>query len=304
MAEAVLSHALQSNALPERPNLEHLRNEAKARLKTLRVSDPTAQLSAAQKEVARKYGFSSWRQLRVEVQKLTSRTNAESAADKVVRLAAEQALPRKAISIDLTTLDQFVGFYELATKSIFTIERDEDGLMSRLTGQTFYSLLAESPTKFFYRNSLIKAQLSFERDDNGAVTSLVLHQNGLEQSAPRISREKAASIERSIEARKATNEPRSGSEQALRRIIKATQLGIPEPDLMSSGLARAFEEQIPDNKRALQRWGELLSIQFRGISIADDCDVYEVKFDKADTEWRLSLNGESKIEMASFRLVP
>lgn len=38
--------------------------------------------------------------------------------------------------------------------------------------------------------------------------------------------------------------------------------------------------------------------------MADGCDVYEVKFDKAETEWRLSLNDASKIEMASFRLVP
>lgn len=110
MAETALSRALQGKALPERPNLEYLRNEAKARLKTLRVSDPTAQLSEAQKEVARKYGFSSWRRLRAEVQKLTGRTNAESAADKAVRLAAEQALPRKAISIDSKPLDQFVEF--------------------------------------------------------------------------------------------------------------------------------------------------------------------------------------------------
>lgn len=304
MSEAVLSHAVQRYALPERANLNHLRNEAKAWLKTLRVSDPTARLSKAQKEVARKYGFSSWRRLRAEVQKLTARTSAESAADKVERLAAEQALPRKAMPIDPTTLDQFIGFYQLAPKSIFTIERDEDGLMSRLTGQMFYSLLAESPTKFFYRNSLIKAQISFKRDDSGVVTSLVLHQNGIEQSAPRISKEKAAAVERSIEARKATNEPRSGSEQALRRIIKATQLGVPEPDLMSAGLARAFEEQIPDNKRTLKRWGELRSIQFRGVSVTDDCDVYEVKFDQAETEWRLSLNDASRIEMASFRIAP
>ncbi|WCS23715.1 hypothetical protein LOK46_21485 [Methylobacterium sp. NMS14P] len=67
MVEAILSHAAQTRALPDRPNLEHLRNEAKARLKTLRVSDPAAQLSAAQKEIARKYGFASWRRLRAEV---------------------------------------------------------------------------------------------------------------------------------------------------------------------------------------------------------------------------------------------
>ena len=120
MAEAVLSRAVQRHALPERPNLEFLRNEAKVRLKTLRVSDPTAQLSEAQKEVARKYGFASWRRLRAEVGKLTDQTGAESAEDKVERLKAEQGLPRKAVAIDPMTLDQFVGFYQLAPERVST----------------------------------------------------------------------------------------------------------------------------------------------------------------------------------------
>ena len=304
MAGAILSHAAQMRALPDRPNLEYLRNEAKARLKTLRVSNPTAQLSAAQKEVAREYGFASWRRLRAEVEQRISQVGAESAADTTERLKAEKALPRKAVFIDPAALDQFAGYYQLDPKRIFTIERDEDGLMSRLTGQSFYSLLSESSTKFFYRNSLIRAQLSFVRDDNGAVTSLVLHQNGIEQSAPRISKEMADSVERSIESRKASNKPQPGSEQALRRIIKATQLGVAESDLMSPNLRRAFEEQIPDNKRVLQKWGELQSIQFKGVSMADDCDVYDVKFDQAETEWRLSLNDTSRIETANFRIVP
>ncbi|MGU3388719.1 DUF3471 domain-containing protein [Methylobacterium sp. D53M] len=304
MAEAVLSHALQMRALPDRPNLEYLRNEAKARLKMLRMSDPTAQLAVAQKEVARQYGFASWRRLRAEVEKLTRQSGAEGPEDKVERLKAEQASPRKAVPVDPTMLDQFVGFYELAPRRIITVDRDEDGLISRLTGQMFFSMLAENPNKFFYRNSHIKAQLSFLRDDCGAVNSVVLHQNGIEQSAPRISRKKAASVERSIEVRKATNEPRSGSEQALRRIIKATLLGNPESDLMSPGLARAFEEQLPDNRRVLKSWGELQSIRFKGVSAADDCDVYDVKFDQAETEWRLSLNDVSRIEIAHFRIVP
>ncbi|PJI53807.1 hypothetical protein CTI14_23275 [Methylobacterium radiotolerans] len=304
MAGAILSHAAHMRALPDRPNLEYLRNEAKARLKTLRVSNPTAQLSAAQKEVAREYGFASWRRLRAEVEQRIGQVDGESVADKIERLKAEQALPRKAVFIDPAALDQFTGYYRLDPKRIFTIERDEDGLMSRLTGQSFYSLLSESSTKFFYRNSLIRAQLSFVRDDNGAVTSLVLHQNGIEQSAPRISKEMADSVERSIESRKASNKPQPGSEQALRRIIKATQLGVAESDLMSPNLRRAFEEQIPDNKRVLQKWGELQSIKFKGVSMADDCDVYDVKFDQAETEWRLSLNDTSRIETANFRIVP
>lgn len=53
--------------LPERANLEHLRKEAKQRLKAMRLDDPGAKLSAAQLAIAREYGFSSWRSLIVYV---------------------------------------------------------------------------------------------------------------------------------------------------------------------------------------------------------------------------------------------
>jgi len=50
--------------LPARPNLEHLRNEAKQRLKTMRAQDAAVRLADAQRLVAREYGFTSWRQLK------------------------------------------------------------------------------------------------------------------------------------------------------------------------------------------------------------------------------------------------
>ena len=56
-----------SPELPARPNLEHLRNEAKRLLQTLRRNDPDARLSDAQLRVARAYGFASWRQLKAHV---------------------------------------------------------------------------------------------------------------------------------------------------------------------------------------------------------------------------------------------
>lgn len=61
MTPQVTARALR--ALPEHPNLEHLRKEAKQRLKLLRHSDPWSTLAVAQREVARDYGFSSWRRL-------------------------------------------------------------------------------------------------------------------------------------------------------------------------------------------------------------------------------------------------
>src|SRR5262245_24232064 len=50
--------------LPVRANLEHLRNEAKQRLRELRTQDPAARLADAQFAVARNYGFASWRRLK------------------------------------------------------------------------------------------------------------------------------------------------------------------------------------------------------------------------------------------------
>ena len=56
-----------SRSLPERPHLDHLKNEAKALLKTLRASDPAAKLTDAQRALAREYGFPTWAKLRAHV---------------------------------------------------------------------------------------------------------------------------------------------------------------------------------------------------------------------------------------------
>jgi ankyrin repeat protein len=56
-----------SPQLPDRANLEHLRNEAKQRLHALRRDDPGIQLADAQRLVARDYGFPSWRALKAAV---------------------------------------------------------------------------------------------------------------------------------------------------------------------------------------------------------------------------------------------
>jgi len=58
--------------LPSSPNIEHLKKQAKRRLKLLRQADPSTRLAAAQFAVARDYGFPSWPQMKahlVEVSK-------------------------------------------------------------------------------------------------------------------------------------------------------------------------------------------------------------------------------------------
>jgi ankyrin repeat protein len=57
--------------LPDNPNLEWLRKQAKARLAELRQANPRARLAEAQFELAKRYGFSSWRALKAHLDSLT-----------------------------------------------------------------------------------------------------------------------------------------------------------------------------------------------------------------------------------------
>jgi ankyrin repeat protein len=67
MAQSPHPSARHVRTLPARPSLEHLKNEAKQRLKALRRRNPQAKLAAAQLALAREYGFTSWRQLKAHV---------------------------------------------------------------------------------------------------------------------------------------------------------------------------------------------------------------------------------------------
>jgi ankyrin repeat protein len=58
-------------SLPDNPNLEWLRKQAKHRLDDLRHENPGAQLADAQLALAREYGFASWRALKAHVDSLT-----------------------------------------------------------------------------------------------------------------------------------------------------------------------------------------------------------------------------------------
>jgi ankyrin repeat protein len=67
-------------SLPDAPNLEWLRKQAKRRLSELRQAAPDAKLADAQFDVARQYGFSSWRTLKAHVDSLTAAGRVQAAA--------------------------------------------------------------------------------------------------------------------------------------------------------------------------------------------------------------------------------
>ncbi len=104
-----------SKQLPERPNLEQLKNQAKTLLRSAQAKDPTAlerfrvlpalaalpmdrleatelALNQAQSVIAREYGFKSWRELHEHVEELS--LSFAAAVDEFVRCATGSAKDR------------------------------------------------------------------------------------------------------------------------------------------------------------------------------------------------------------------
>ena len=97
------------------------------------------------------------------------------------KISDEPPKERQAVKLDPKVYDRYVGEYELAPGAAFTIRREGDRLMARLTGQSFLEIFPESETEFFYK--AVDAQLTFVKDGQARVVELVLHQNGRDSRA-------------------------------------------------------------------------------------------------------------------------
>jgi ankyrin repeat protein len=71
MSDQTPESASGARPLPDQPNLDWLRKQAKRKLAELRTVDATAQLADAQFGLAKSYGFSSWRALKSHIESLT-----------------------------------------------------------------------------------------------------------------------------------------------------------------------------------------------------------------------------------------
>ncbi|HTR38856.1 MAG TPA: serine hydrolase [Bryobacteraceae bacterium] len=88
------------------------------------------------------------------------------------------------ITLDPKLFDNLVGRYQLAPNFLLDVSRDGDHLFAQATGQGKAEIFPEAAHEFFYK--IVDAQISFQTDNQGRATSLVLHQNGRDLPAPRI----------------------------------------------------------------------------------------------------------------------
>src|SRR4029453_5307360 len=85
-----------SSDLPKRPSLEHLKKQARERLRELQVRSPGTQLADAQHAIAREYGFPSWPKLKAHVDAVTASRDAVRRSSATQAASAQRGAPHSA----------------------------------------------------------------------------------------------------------------------------------------------------------------------------------------------------------------
>jgi len=93
--------------------------------------------------------------------------------------------PRRVRELPTPMLADYSGLYELAPKQLMTVRVTPTGLTAQLPGQFALPLVAYDDDAFAYVD--VDAQLTFDRSADRKVERLLLHQNGLNLPAPRLS---------------------------------------------------------------------------------------------------------------------
>ncbi len=87
------------------------------------------------------------------------------------------------VTLDPKVLESYVGEYELAPTFKIKITRDGAHLFAQATAQPAFEIFAEKEGEFFLK--VVDAQITFSKNESGVVSGLILHQNGMDQKAPK-----------------------------------------------------------------------------------------------------------------------
>jgi CubicO group peptidase (beta-lactamase class C family) len=216
--------------------------------------------------------------------------------------APHEISERKEITVSAEILANYVGIYSMAPGVNMTITLADKQLVSQLSRQGKVPLFAESETMFFPK--LVDAEIEFPRDDmKGPASRLILHQNGRDMTAKRLDdaeARKVADAAAAFDKRFKDQTPAPGSEAAVRRMMEELRLGKPNYDLMSTDLAGATRQQLPQLQSMITGLGALQSVNFKGVG-PGGADIYQVKFEKGLLDYRIWLGPDGKIESANVR---
>jgi DNA-binding transcriptional MerR regulator len=217
---------------------------------------------------------------------------AEPTTDAVAWRRYEQSRPRTEVAIDTSLYRDYAGHYQLDQGPFYVVSTRDGRLFTRVVGQADIEIFPEGETQFFMKT--LPVQVTFVRDAQGEVSSLVHHQNGAEIRAVRVPADLVEKAEAELQQRIREKLPAPGSETIMRRVIAEHIRGEPDFDGMSPQLAELARAQSETVQASLAQAGALKSVSFRGVA-QSGFDVYDVRFENADMEWGLALAPDGKI---------
>lgn len=91
---------------------------------------------------------------------------------------------RKAISLDIKTMQKYVGKYRLSPDLVLTISLEGKKMFAQAAGPAKLEIFPETETKFFLRDR--EVDITFVKNEKGEVIQAVLNQGGREVPAKKI----------------------------------------------------------------------------------------------------------------------
>jgi hypothetical protein len=199
---------------------------------------------------------------------------------------ATGAEPAQAMSGTSQNLGDLGGSYKLSDLSAMTVNPNGRQLSIELSGQRTVSFFPTGNDTFSAKD--VKADLRFVRNAQGQVTAVVLHQNGHEITAPRVSNVVADQINHFLAARVSGQKPFSGSENALKLLLSESD----DSNGMSPELAQVRRDQKISREKYLAKLGPVTGYEFAGVT-AQGWDKYLVRheYGTEDMVFALDSNG-------------
>ncbi len=106
----------------------------------------------------------------------------DNARQMLARLGVE--VPELHVDVPEDILESYVGRYQLQPNFILAVTRDGRQMFVQATGQPRAEMFPSSENEFYLK--VVDARLTFNRNGESEVTSLVLHQNGQNMPADRV----------------------------------------------------------------------------------------------------------------------
>jgi hypothetical protein len=202
------------------------------------------------------------------------------------------AMPPGATAPTDADLDRLTGAYALAPKLLLTVSRSGSQLMAQVTGQMAVPIYPESPTHFIYK--VVAAQIDFQLKETGSASGLVLHQNGQDYPAQRVTAEAAQQADAALAARVKAQTALPGSAAAARQLMDGLMSGHPDYTRLSPQLGAAVRSQLSGLQAVLTPLGPVTGIEFAGVSPAG-WDTYLVRHAHGSSNLRLVLDASGII---------